>query len=131
MVQKMADLVCHLAGQHHRGVAGVDHDAIGSPLQAGLGQADRTIVPFAEAGELEQTLRARRLDAHGRVVMLEQRDLDTHRLAAAIDRATGRLLHKQPGGGKQDPTAAIGTGPYVLKELEMGVRFIAEKNPNH
>jgi peptide/nickel transport system substrate-binding protein len=37
----------------------------------------------------------------------------------------------QPGGGVDDPTAAIGTGPYIIKEYEMGVRFIAEKNPNH
>jgi peptide/nickel transport system substrate-binding protein len=37
----------------------------------------------------------------------------------------------QPGGGKQDPTAAIGTGPYILRDHEMGVRFIFEKNPNY
>ena len=37
----------------------------------------------------------------------------------------------QPGGGKSDPTAAIGTGPYVLKDHEMGVRFVFEKNPNY
>ena len=37
----------------------------------------------------------------------------------------------QPNGGKDDPAAAIGTGPYVLKEVEMGVRFVAEKNPNY
>jgi peptide/nickel transport system substrate-binding protein len=37
----------------------------------------------------------------------------------------------QPGGGKDDPTAAIGTGPYIVKEAEMGVRVIAEKNPNY
>ncbi len=37
----------------------------------------------------------------------------------------------QPGGGMDDPAAAIGTGPYVLKDVEMGVRFVAEKNPNH
>jgi peptide/nickel transport system substrate-binding protein len=37
----------------------------------------------------------------------------------------------QPGGGKDDPTAAIGTGPYILKEVDMGVRFIGEKNPNY
>ena len=37
----------------------------------------------------------------------------------------------QPNGGKDDPAAAIGTGPYVLKEVDMGVRFVAEKNPNH
>ena len=37
----------------------------------------------------------------------------------------------QPNGGNDDPTAAIGTGPYIIKEYEMGVRFVAEKNPNH
>jgi len=37
----------------------------------------------------------------------------------------------QPGGGKDDPAAAIGTGPYVLKSHEMGVRFVFEKNPNY
>lgn len=37
----------------------------------------------------------------------------------------------QPGGGKSDPTAAIGTGPYVMKSVDMGVRFVAEKNPNY
>ncbi|NNE51353.1 MAG: ABC transporter substrate-binding protein [Sulfitobacter sp.] len=37
----------------------------------------------------------------------------------------------QPGGGKDDPTAAIGTGPYILKSVDMGVRFVAEKNPNY
>jgi peptide/nickel transport system substrate-binding protein len=37
----------------------------------------------------------------------------------------------QPNGGKDDPTAAIGTGPYILKSVDMGVRFVAEKNPNY
>jgi len=37
----------------------------------------------------------------------------------------------QPNGGKDAPDAAIGTGPYILKEVEMGVRFVAEKNPNY
>ena len=37
----------------------------------------------------------------------------------------------QPGGGKDAPAAGIGTGPYVLKEVDMGVRFVAEKNPNY
>ncbi|MAC80566.1 MAG: peptide ABC transporter substrate-binding protein [Rhodobacteraceae bacterium] len=37
----------------------------------------------------------------------------------------------QPGGGVDDPAAGIGTGPYILKEVDMGVRFIAEKNPNY
>ncbi len=37
----------------------------------------------------------------------------------------------QPGGGKDAPDAAIGTGPYVLKDVDMGVRFVAEKNPHY
>ncbi|MFW8636957.1 ABC transporter substrate-binding protein [Cribrihabitans pelagius] len=37
----------------------------------------------------------------------------------------------QPNGGKDDPAAAIGTGPYVLKDVDMGVRFVAEKNPDY
>lgn len=37
----------------------------------------------------------------------------------------------QPGGGKDDPAAAIGTGPYVVKEADMGVRIVVEKNPNY
>ena len=37
----------------------------------------------------------------------------------------------QPGGGMDDPNAAIGTGPYVLKSAEPGVRFVLERNPNH
>ena len=36
----------------------------------------------------------------------------------------------QPNGGKDDPNAAIGTGPYVLKDHEAGVRFVFERNPN-
>ena len=37
----------------------------------------------------------------------------------------------QPNGGNDNPAAAIGTGPYVLKEVDMGVRFVAEKNPDY
>ena len=37
----------------------------------------------------------------------------------------------QPDGGKDNPTATIGTGPYVLKSSEPGVRFVFEKNDNH
>ncbi|MBK0326873.1 ABC transporter substrate-binding protein [Rhodobacteraceae bacterium F11138] len=37
----------------------------------------------------------------------------------------------QPNGGRDAPDAAIGTGPYILKEVDMGVRFVAEKNPNY
>lgn len=37
----------------------------------------------------------------------------------------------QPNGGKDDPTACIGTGPYVLKSADTGVRFVFEKNADH
>ncbi len=37
----------------------------------------------------------------------------------------------QPDGGVNDPAGAIGTGPYILKDYEMGVRFVFEKNPNY
>lgn len=37
----------------------------------------------------------------------------------------------QPDGGKDDPTACIGTGPYVLVSKEPGVRFVGEKNPDY
>lgn len=37
----------------------------------------------------------------------------------------------QPGGGIDDPAGAIGTGPYIIKSADMGVRIVAEKNPNY
>lgn len=36
----------------------------------------------------------------------------------------------QPNGGKDNPTAAIGTGPYMIKEHEAGVRTVFERNPH-
>lgn len=45
------------------------------------------VVPYAEAEEIEQTLRAQTLQRLGRVVMLEQKDLSAANLAAAVDRA--------------------------------------------
>ena len=34
-------------------------------------------------------------------------------------------------GGKISPNDGIGTGPYVLKDMEMGVRFFGTRNPNY
>ncbi len=45
------------------------------------------VVPYAEAGEREQTLRAQAFSTHRRVVMLEQQDLNAASLAAAVDAA--------------------------------------------
>lgn len=59
------------------------------------------------------------------VIELEQPNADLPYLM------TDYHLIIQPNGGKDDPTAAIGTGPYILKSVDMGVRFVAEKNPNY
>ncbi len=40
-------------------------------------------------------------------------------------------LQIQPGGGKDDPTAGIGTGPYMLEVNEPGVRHGFKKFANH
>ncbi len=53
-------------------------------LRAG---APSVMVPFSEAGEVEQTLRANLLQKHDRIVALAQDDLTPESLAAAIDRA--------------------------------------------
>ncbi|PTW54368.1 peptide/nickel transport system substrate-binding protein [Breoghania corrubedonensis] len=37
----------------------------------------------------------------------------------------------QPGGGREDPTAAIGTNAYKLVDHEAGVRYAFERNPNY
>ncbi len=48
------------------------------------------LVPFADAGEIEQTLRARALAERGRVVCIAAADLDPGRLAAAATQALAR-----------------------------------------
>ena len=55
-------------------------DILGSDTKA-------VVVPFAEAGEVEQTRRARLLDQHKRLVMLEEERLTPISLADAIERA--------------------------------------------
>ncbi len=50
-------------------------------------RAAAVLVPFDEAGEVEQKLRAERLAERGRAVLLEARDLAAASLAAAIDEA--------------------------------------------
>jgi len=45
------------------------------------------VIPFAESGEVEQSLRAQRLQACGRLVMLQQDQLSAANLASAIERA--------------------------------------------
>lgn len=37
----------------------------------------------------------------------------------------------QPKGGMDAPDAAIGTGPYIMKNHQKGVQYTFEKNPNY
>ena len=45
------------------------------------------VIPYAEADEIEQTMRAQKLHRLGRLVMLQQNDLSAATLAAAIEQA--------------------------------------------
>jgi predicted glycosyltransferase len=59
-------------------------------------EARSVIVPFAAGGETEQTLRAERLAARGRAVMLAEDALDPARLARAVDAAAGSAPAHSP-----------------------------------
>lgn len=48
------------------------------------------VIPYAEADEIEQTIRAQKLEDIGRVIMLTQSELSAASLAAAIDRTSGQ-----------------------------------------
>ena len=50
-------------------------------------RAAAVVVPFVEGVEIEQLLRARRLQDRGRLIMLESDQLSTASLATAVDRA--------------------------------------------
>lgn len=52
------------------------------------------LVPYAEANEVEQSLRARQLDKSGRVVSLSEQNLSAGNLARAVDQAAAMLLPK-------------------------------------
>ena len=54
--------------------------------------ARAVMVPFSDAGEIEQTLRANLLQKHCRIVALTENDLTPESLAAAIDRAADMPL---------------------------------------
>lgn len=51
-------------------------------------QAAAVLVPFAEAGELEQSFRAQQLQKRQRIVCLDEQDLNAESLAQAIDQAS-------------------------------------------
>ena len=71
------------------------------------------IVPFAAGGEAEQTIRARMLEEAGRVVVLEEAELDAGRLASAIDRAMSSVgLRSSP---EIDMNGAANTARWVCQ----------------
>ncbi len=74
------------------------------------GATAAVVIPFAESGEIEQSLRAQRLQACGRVVMLEQHQLSAASLTAAIDRAidldTSMPVNLDGAGNSADQIAA-------------------------
>lgn len=59
------------------------------------------------------------------IITLEQPNVDLPYLL------TDRHLIIQPNGGYDAPEAAIGTGRYILKQVNKGELIVAEKNPNH
>jgi predicted glycosyltransferase len=67
-------------------VSQAGYNTVVETLQAG---ARAVLVPFAGAGEMEQTLRARLLAERGLVQVVEEDRLTPAALAAAIDRAAG------------------------------------------
>lgn len=70
-------------------------------------------------------IKAMRADGNAFVIELDGPNADLPYLLSDYH------LMVQPNGGKDDATAAIGTGPYVMKSIEPGVRYVAEKNPNY
>ncbi|PZX18243.1 peptide/nickel transport system substrate-binding protein [Palleronia aestuarii] len=80
----------------------------------------------SESGALGvmQTISDIQADGGNLVVSLEEGNADLPLLLSDYH------LIIQPGGGVEDPNAAIGTGPYRLTEWEAGVRAGFEKNEN-
>jgi len=70
-------------------------------------------------------IQSMRVEGDEFIIELEQPNADLPYLM------TDYHLLIQPGGGKDDPTATIGTGPYVMKSADPGVRFVFEKNENY
>ena len=70
-------------------------------------------------------IKAMSVDGQNFIVELESPNADLPYLL------TDYHLLIQPNGGKDDPAAGIGTGPYILKTVEPGVRFVGEKNPDY
>jgi predicted glycosyltransferase len=90
--ESRADFLAVLAGSAVS-VSQGGYNTVADILSAG---ARAVIVPFAAGGETEQTLRAERLAARGRAIMLAEDDLDPSRLADAIDAAATTSPGRSP-----------------------------------
>lgn len=88
---------------------------------------DRHTGEESKSGALGIVKGIKRASADGRNVIIE---LDSPNADLPYLMGDYHLII-QPGGGKDAPDAAIGTGPYILQSSEMGVRFVATKNPNY
>ena len=76
----------HLLSRCRASVSQAGYNTVTDLIRAG---ARAVLVPFAEAGEREQTLRARLLESRGIAVMLDPERLAPGSLAAALDVAAG------------------------------------------
>jgi predicted glycosyltransferase len=85
-------------------------------LEVLAARAAAVLVPFADMGESEQTLRAELLAARGLADMLPAEELSPDRLAAAITRAAGR----QPAASDIDTAGARRTAELVAAMIRDG-----------
>lgn len=97
-----------LVANCHLSISQAGYNTVMDVLAAG---ARAVLVPFAAAGEVEQTLRARRLAERGLVELVEADALSPKALAAAIDRAAAR----RPGPSGIDLGGAAGTAAAVAR----------------
>ena len=93
-------------------VSQAGYNTVMETLQA---RARAVLVPFAEGGEAEQTLRARLLAERGLAQMVEEDSLTPGRLAAAIDRAA---VAPRPAAGAVDLGGARRTAELLLEWLK-------------
>jgi peptide/nickel transport system substrate-binding protein len=83
--------------------------------------------PAAKSGALGVmgNIDSMKVDGENLVIALKSADADLPLLLSDYH------LVIQPNGGVDKPDAGIGTGPYVVKENEPGVRHFATKYENH
>jgi predicted glycosyltransferase len=93
-------------------VSQAGYNTVMETLQA---RARAVLVPFAEGGEAEQTLRARLLAERGLVQMVDEESLTPARLAAAIDRAAAA---PRPAAGAVDLGGARRTAELLREWLK-------------